>query len=56
MTLFLALIIIALVLGLIGATADGLLFLLIIGIALFAADLIYITLRMRHSAHHRPIR
>ncbi|MGW2015609.1 hypothetical protein [Streptomyces sp. NPDC001927] len=56
MTLFLALVIIAIVLGIIGATADGLLFLLIIGIALLVADLIYLTLRIRHSTRHRPIR
>ncbi|MEU7296074.1 hypothetical protein AB0A76_23140 [Streptomyces exfoliatus] len=56
MTLFLALIIIAIVLGIIGATADGLLFLLIIGIVLLVADLIYITMRMRRSSHRRPVR
>lgn len=56
MTLFLALVIIAIVLGIIGATADGLLFLLIVGIVLLVADLIYITMRMRRSAHHRPVR
>ncbi|WP_405855147.1 hypothetical protein OG361_19180 [Streptomyces sp. NBC_00090] len=56
MTLFLALIIVAIVLGIIGATADGLLFLLIIGILLLVADLIYIALRMRRSTHRRPVR
>ncbi|MFE2555477.1 hypothetical protein ACFXGT_05485 [Streptomyces sp. NPDC059352] len=56
MTLFLALIIVAIVLGIIGATADGLLFLLVIGILLLVADLIYIALRMRRSAHRRPVR
>ncbi|MEV0116599.1 hypothetical protein AB0H77_25680 [Streptomyces sp. NPDC050844] len=56
MTLFLALVIIAIVLGIIGATADGLLFLLVIGIVLLVADLIYITKRMRRSAHRRPVR
>ncbi|MFJ2935102.1 hypothetical protein ACIO8G_20320 [Streptomyces sp. NPDC087219] len=55
MTLFLALIIIAIVLGIIGAVADGLLFLLIIGIVLLVADLIYITMRMRRAAR-RPVR
>ncbi|MFD7323184.1 hypothetical protein ACFV9D_19145 [Streptomyces sp. NPDC059875] len=56
MSLFLALIIIAIVLGIIGATADGLLFLLIIGIVVLVADLIYITMRMRRSARRRPVR
>ncbi|MDX2562591.1 hypothetical protein PV371_23455 [Streptomyces sp. TX20-6-3] len=55
MTLFLALIIIAIVLGLIGAVADGLLFLLVIGIAVLVADLVYITMRLRRSAR-RPVR
>lgn len=56
MALFLTLIIIAIVLGIIGVTADGLLFLLVIGIVLLVADLIYITMRMRRSAHRRPVR
>ncbi|MET9378902.1 hypothetical protein ACFYV5_20875 [Streptomyces sp. NPDC003035] len=56
MTLFLSLIIIAIVLGIIGATVDGLLFLLIIGIVLLVADLIHIALRIRHSTHHHPAR
>ncbi|WP_406059774.1 hypothetical protein OG462_21320 [Streptomyces sp. NBC_01077] len=56
MALFLALIIIAIVLGIIGATADGLLFLLIIGIAVLVAALIYAAMRMRRSAHRRPVR
>ncbi|MFF9013412.1 hypothetical protein ACF09C_10660 [Streptomyces sp. NPDC014870] len=56
MSLFLALIIVAIVLGLIGAVVDGLLFLLFIGIVLFVADLVYIGLRTRRSARHRPLR
>jgi hypothetical protein len=56
MTLFLVLIIVAIVLGLIGAVADGLLFLLFIGIAVLVADLLYMALRTRHSARHRPLR
>ncbi|MEX0171769.1 hypothetical protein [Streptomyces sp. LMG1-1-1.1] len=56
MSLFLALIIVAIVLGIIGAVADGLLFLLFIGIVLLVADLIYIAMRMRRSAHRRPVR
>jgi hypothetical protein len=56
MTLFLSLIIIAIVLGIIGATAEGLFYLLIIGIVLLVVDLVYIALRIRHSAHHQPAR
>ncbi|MEU8521909.1 hypothetical protein [Streptomyces sp. NBC_01216] len=56
MTLFLTLIIIAIVLGIIGATADGLAFLLVVGIVLLVADLIYIVMRMRRSARARPVR
>jgi hypothetical protein len=55
-SLFLALIIVAIVLGIIGAVVDGLLFLLFIGIVLLVADLVYITLRTRRSARHRPAR
>ncbi|WP_370413644.1 hypothetical protein [Streptomyces fradiae] len=56
MSLFLALIIVAIVLGIIGAVVDGLLFLLIIGIVLFVADLVYAAWRMRRSFHRRPVR
>ncbi|MCX5391697.1 hypothetical protein [Streptomyces sp. NBC_00094] len=56
MTLFLSLIIIAIVLGIIGATADGLFFLLVIGIVVFVADLVYLALRLRRSARRRPVR
>ncbi|MEV4192778.1 hypothetical protein [Streptomyces toxytricini] len=43
-------------LGLIGAGADGLLFLLFIGIAVLVADLLCLALRNRHPARHRPLR
>ncbi|RKT05559.1 hypothetical protein BX286_3559 [Streptomyces sp. 3211.6] len=56
MTLFLALIIVAFVLGIIGATVHGLLFLLFIGIAVLVAAVLYMALRTRHSARHRPLR
>ncbi|MFB7371153.1 hypothetical protein ACFC0D_15060 [Streptomyces sp. NPDC056222] len=56
MSLFLALIIVAIVLGIIGAVVDGLLFLLFIGIVLLVADLIYIAMRTRSSGRHRPVR
>ncbi|MEU7070727.1 hypothetical protein AB0B30_08240 [Streptomyces narbonensis] len=53
MTLFLALVIVAIILGLIGVVADGLLFLLFIGIAVLVADLLYMALRT-HSGGGRP--
>ncbi|CAM5626888.1 hypothetical protein STANM337S_06007 [Streptomyces tanashiensis] len=55
MTLFLAVLVVAMVLGIIGATAEGLLYLLIIGIVLLAADVVYVGLRLRHSSR-RPLR
>ncbi|MEU3748625.1 MULTISPECIES: hypothetical protein [Streptomyces] len=56
MSLFLALIIVAIVLGIIGVVADGLLFLLFIGIVLLVADIVYLSMRTRRSARHRPLR
>ncbi|WP_329622517.1 hypothetical protein OG357_20440 [Streptomyces sp. NBC_01255] len=57
MALFLTLIIVAMVLGIIGVTADGLLFLLFIGIAVFVAALTYAVKRTGlRSAHRRPVR
>ncbi|MFJ5074731.1 hypothetical protein ACIP8Z_09025 [Streptomyces sp. NPDC088553] len=53
MTLFLAVLVVAMVLGLIGATAEGLFYLLIIGIVLLAADVVHFGLRLRHSSR-RP--
>ena len=47
MSLFLLLVIVAIVLGLIGAVAGSLGFLLVIGIVVFAADLVYGFLRLR---------
>ncbi|BBB02140.1 hypothetical protein RVR_9877 [Actinacidiphila reveromycinica] len=47
MTLFLLLIIVAIVLGLIGAVAGGLGFLLAIGIVVFVADLAWGVWRLR---------
>lgn len=55
MVVFMALVIIAIVLGLIGVLAHGLIFLLIIGIVLFIADLAYLALRWRRSGR-RPMR
>jgi hypothetical protein len=45
--LFLLLVIVAIVLGIVGVTAKGLLYLLFIGIAVLLAALIFAALRMR---------
>lgn len=55
MVLFMALVIVAIVLGIIGVLAHGLIFLLIIGIVLFIADLVYLALRWRRSGRP-PVR
>lgn len=55
MVLFLLLIIVAIALGIVGAVANGLLYLLIIGILLLVADLIYAGTRLR-TASRRPNR
>ncbi|MGW7029799.1 hypothetical protein ACWGFX_21880 [Streptomyces xanthophaeus] len=49
MTLFLLLVIVAIVLGIIGAVTEGLFYLLIIGIAVFAAALIGLGMHLRRS-------
>lgn len=54
MSLFLVLIIVALVLGLIGAVAGGLGYLIVIAAVVFAADLVYGFLRLRRR--QRPLR
>jgi hypothetical protein len=51
--LFLLLVIAAIVLGILGAVLKGLLYLLIIGIAVFAGALILATLGMRHRRGRR---
>ncbi|MGX1887762.1 hypothetical protein [Streptomyces sp. NPDC055287] len=56
MTFFLLLVIAAIVLGFIGVVAEGLFYLLIIGIAVFAAALVYLGLHMRRSGRRRPLR
>lgn len=55
MALFLALLIVAIILGLIGAVADGLGYLLIIGIAVLIVALVYLAVRWRRSGR-RPTR
>ncbi|HMH39346.1 MAG TPA: hypothetical protein VK594_22115 [Streptosporangiaceae bacterium] len=54
--LFLLLVIAAIVLGIVGVVAKGLLYLLIIGIAVFLAALILAALRMRRRPGRRPAR
>ncbi|WP_274560787.1 hypothetical protein [Streptomyces spiramyceticus] len=53
--LFLALILVAVVLGIIGAVAKGMAYLLIIGIVLFVVDVAFATVRWSRRSG-RPIR
>ncbi|MEC4015481.1 hypothetical protein [Streptomyces sp. H27-D2] len=55
MILILFLVIVALVLGIIGAVAKGLFYLLVIGVIVLVADLVYAALRWRRTGR-RPIR
>jgi Flp pilus assembly protein TadB len=54
--LFLLLVIVAMVLGIVGVVAKGLLYLLFIGIVVFLAALILGALRMRRRPGKRPAR
>jgi hypothetical protein len=54
--LFLLLVIAAIALGIVGVVAKGLLYLLIIGIAVFVAALVLAALRMRRRPGKRPAR
>jgi hypothetical protein len=54
--LFLLLVIVAIVLGIVGVVADGLLYLLIVGIAVFLGALLLAALRMRRRPGRRPAR
>jgi hypothetical protein len=54
--LFLLLIIVAIVLGIVGVVAKGLLYLLIIGIVVFVGALVLGALRMRGRPGRRPAR
>ncbi|MFC1401524.1 MULTISPECIES: hypothetical protein [Streptacidiphilus] len=55
MTVFLTVIIIAIVLGIIGFVVHGLLYLLVIGCLLLAADLVWMGARWSRN-HRRPVR
>ena len=54
--LFLLLVIVAMVLGIVGVAAHGLLYLLFIGIVVFLAALIFAALRMRRRPGSRSTR
>lgn len=56
MILFLLLVIVAIVLGIIGVVAKGLLYLLVIGAVLLVADLIYGGMRWSRRTARRPQR
>ncbi|WP_199818741.1 hypothetical protein [Streptomyces leeuwenhoekii] len=57
MTLFLLLVIAAIVLGIVGVVAKGLFYLLIIGIVVFATALVYLAIHIRRSGRHQhPLR
>ncbi|MFF9691435.1 hypothetical protein [Streptomyces sp. NPDC014623] len=49
MILFLILVLAAIILGIIGAVAEGLFYLLVIGIVVFAAALVYLGIHLRRS-------
>ena len=54
--LFLLLVIVAIVLGIVGVVAKGLLYLLFIGIVVFVCALLLSALRIRRRAGKRPAR
>ncbi|MCX4404145.1 hypothetical protein OG840_21085 [Streptomyces sp. NBC_01764] len=56
MAFFLFLLLVAVVLGLIGTVAQGLMYLLIIGIVLVVADLAYVGVRWSRRSHHHLLR
>ncbi|MEZ3179056.1 hypothetical protein KYY02_10200 [Streptomyces pimonensis] len=56
MTLFLLLVIAAIVLGIIGVVAKGLFYLLVIGIVVFVAALVHLGLHIRRSGRRRRVR
>ncbi|MCG7206528.1 MULTISPECIES: hypothetical protein [Streptomyces] len=57
MSLFLLLILVALILGIVGFAAHGLFYLFVIGAVVLVADLVYGVLRLRHGGrHHRIVR
>ncbi|MEU6273198.1 hypothetical protein ABZ871_12445 [Streptomyces populi] len=55
MSLFLFLILVAVVLGLIGIAAHGLFYLLIIGVVVLLLDLVYAGARLRHGGRKQRV-
>jgi hypothetical protein len=53
MTFFLTLVIAAIVLGIIGVVAEGLFYLLIIGIVVLVAALVHLGMHVRRSGRHQ---
>ncbi|MEU6366991.1 hypothetical protein ABZ876_14980 [Streptomyces sp. NPDC046931] len=56
MAFFLFLILVAIVLGLIGAVVKGLFYLLIIGVVIFVLNLLLWGVRWSRRSHRRPVR
>ena len=56
MAYFLLIVLVAVVLGIIGATAEGLGYLLIIGIVVLVADVTVVAVRLSRRARRRPLR
>lgn len=56
MAVFLLLVLVAVVLGIIGVAAEGLGYLLVIGIVLLVADVAFFGVRVARRARRRPVR
>ncbi|MDH6628257.1 ABC-type transport system involved in cytochrome bd biosynthesis fused ATPase/permease subunit [Streptomyces sp. LBL] len=56
MVAFLLIVLVAVALGIVGVAAHGLGFLLAVGVVLFIADVVFITVRGARGDHRRPIR
>jgi hypothetical protein len=56
MTLFFLVVLVAVALGIIGVAAEGLGYLLAIGIVLLAVDVIFFAVRLSRHAGRRPVR
>jgi hypothetical protein len=56
MAFFLLVVLVAVILGIIGVAAEGLGYLLAIGIVIFAADVIFFGVRLSRGAKRRPLR
>ncbi|MET9799636.1 hypothetical protein [Streptomyces sp. NPDC006368] len=56
MAIFLFLILVAIILGLIGVVAEGLMFLLVIGIIVLVVDVVFYAVRWIRRGRSRPLR